>query len=62
MTNDERAKKQERAPSNVRPFIRRSALSKSKTERSEDHVTRGRNAVEDEDPGPSAACGGTRPS
>lgn len=62
MTMDERAKKQERPTSNVRPFIPRTALSAAKAKEGLPPVAgagaraRGCNVVDnDDDPGPSAA-------
>lgn len=61
MAMDERAKEHERPTSNVRPFMPRTALSASKAEEasptSADAVARvkGRNVVDEDDPGPSAA-------
>jgi hypothetical protein len=55
MATNEPAKEQERPASNVRPFIPRTAVPASKTEPGSRPLTRGRNVVDDDDPGPSAA-------
>jgi hypothetical protein len=61
MSIDEYAKEQDRVPSNVQPFIPRTASSATKTEQAPGPLARRRNVVDnDDDPGRSAAYCDTR--